>query len=60
LKLEYFRRHDWEEDWIAAAEDMVREEYIDMYEDKATAQEDTTVEPPAKVSLSTYGLTHHN
>jgi hypothetical protein len=32
LKLEYFRQHEWEEDWIEQAENMVREEYIGSYE----------------------------
>jgi hypothetical protein len=34
LKLEYFRRHEWEDEWIKQAENMVREEYISTYEDK--------------------------
>jgi len=60
LKLEYFRRHDWEDEWIEQAENMVREEYISVYENKATAQEDIAIDVLAKVSLSTYTSTHHN
>jgi hypothetical protein len=40
LKLEYFRRHEWEDDWIEQAENMVREEYIGTYENKDTASVD--------------------
>lgn len=32
LKLEYFRQHDWEAEWIEQAENMTREEYITTYE----------------------------
>jgi hypothetical protein len=32
LKLEYFRLHQWEEEWIEVAENLVREEFIDAYE----------------------------
>jgi len=35
LKLEYFRQHGWEEDWIDNAESLVREEYKTHYEGKA-------------------------
>jgi hypothetical protein len=33
LKLEYFRLHRWEDEWIEAAENLFREEYIDRYKD---------------------------
>jgi hypothetical protein len=36
MKLEYFRQHKWEDDWIEEAENLVREEYISAYE-KETA-----------------------
>ena len=34
LKLEYFRTHKWEDEWIDVAENLVREEYIDAYENR--------------------------
>ena len=34
LKLEYFRKHDWQEEWVDVAENLVREEYISNYENK--------------------------
>jgi hypothetical protein len=37
MKLEYFRQHKWEDDWIEEAENLVREEYISSYESKETA-----------------------
>ena len=43
LKLEYFRQHDWEKEWIEQAETMVREEYAANYE-KAVASEEMSVE----------------
>lgn len=43
LKLEYFRQHQWEKEWIEQAETMVREEYAATYE-KATASEEMSVE----------------
>jgi hypothetical protein len=43
LKLEYFRQHDWEKEWIEQAETMVREEYAANYE-KAPAFEEMSVE----------------
>jgi hypothetical protein len=38
LKLEYFRQQKWEEDWIETAENLAREEYIDVYEKVAPAE----------------------
>ena len=32
MKLEYFRQHKWEDDWVDEAENLVREEYIGRYE----------------------------
>lgn len=43
LKLEYFRRHQWEKEWIEQAVKMVREEYSANYE-KAVASEETSVQ----------------
>jgi hypothetical protein len=41
LKLEYFRQHEWEADWIEAAEDLLRQEYSLHYEnDEVTTPED--------------------
>jgi len=43
LKLEYFRQHGWEEEWVENAEALVREKYTTCYEGKAgpTAAADT-------------------
>jgi hypothetical protein len=40
LKLEYFRQHSWEQDWIDKAEELTREEYIRTYEDEIALFED--------------------
>ena len=32
LKLEYFQQHEWEEDWIDVAENLVQEEYAVNYQ----------------------------
>ena len=32
LKLEYFRQHKWEDEWVEEAENLAREEYIGRYE----------------------------
>jgi hypothetical protein len=45
LKLEYFRQHDWEEEWVENAEVLVRDKYTTCYEGKAglaAAAPDTT------------------
>lgn len=34
LKLEYFKRHEWEKEWIEQAEKLVREEFIAKYANK--------------------------
>ena len=34
LKLEYFRQHEWDEEWIDMAENLVREEYAVNYQNK--------------------------
>jgi hypothetical protein len=40
MKLEYFRQHEWEEEWIEEAESLARKEYTSNYENKnSTAQE---------------------
>lgn len=39
LKLEYFRQHEWEKEWIEQAERMVREEYAASYEKPAESGE---------------------
>jgi hypothetical protein len=33
LKLEYFRLHKWGDEWIEAAENLVREKYTDRYKE---------------------------
>jgi hypothetical protein len=40
LKLEYFRMHEWEQDWIKVAKDMVRDEYNLNYKGKAESVRD--------------------
>jgi hypothetical protein len=34
LKLEYFRQHEWDDEWIDTAENLVREEYLINYQKK--------------------------
>jgi hypothetical protein len=34
LKLEYFRQHEWDDEWIEIAENLVREEYAVNYQKK--------------------------
>jgi hypothetical protein len=34
LKLQYFRLHKWEDEWIDTAEEIVRNEYVSKYEGK--------------------------
>ena len=43
LKLEYFRQHEWEKEWVEHAEKMVHEEYTANYE-KAAASEEISIE----------------
>lgn len=40
LKLEYFRMHEWEQDWIKVAKDMVHDEYNLNYKGKAESVRD--------------------
>jgi hypothetical protein len=44
LKLEYFRQHEWEDDWIDMAENLVREEYIVNYQNDENVPENSNVE----------------
>ncbi|TFY79033.1 hypothetical protein EWM64_g4980 [Hericium alpestre] len=39
LKLQYFRNHHWEDEWIETAENLVREEYAHHYEHENDAVE---------------------
>ena len=39
LKLEYFRQHQWEEEWIDAAENMTRDKYVGKYEKTSEPKE---------------------
>ena len=32
LKLEYFRQHEWDDEWVDVAENLVREEYAVNYQ----------------------------
>jgi hypothetical protein len=64
LKLEYFCCHDWEEEWIGQAENMVHKEYIATYENKSkSAQDAVNVNTPnAKVCCTHMHMTstHNN
>lgn len=40
LKLEYFRQHDWEREWVEQAEKLVREEYSANYERRAASEDE--------------------
>jgi hypothetical protein len=42
LKLEYFHRQKWEDDWIEAAENLTREEYVDAYENRIVGDEESS------------------
>lgn len=42
LKLEYFRAHNWEEEWIEAAEHVTQEEYVLHYKTQSPAEPSTT------------------
>ena len=33
LKLEYFHAHNWEDEWVETAENLIREQWIDQYKD---------------------------
>ena len=56
LKLEYFRQHEWEAEWIEAAEDLVREEYSQHYKDKdATVQGDNGTTLSTSTSVADFG-----
>jgi len=41
LKLEYFRKESWEDDWIEQAENITREEYVLNYESRLPAKANT-------------------
>ena len=43
LKLEYFHQHDWEDECIDVAENLVHKEYIDAYENQTVLGEDSLV-----------------
>ena len=44
LKLEYFRQHEWDDEWIDMAENLVQEEYAVNYQNKETSGNDNTEE----------------
>jgi hypothetical protein len=50
--LDYFHVQEWEERWIDVAENLVREEYISEYEDRALVDDDTQMADKASNSLS--------
>ncbi len=57
LKLEYFRQHQWDEEWIDVAENLVREEYMVNYEKHPTVSENDSTEMRSdKVSVSQSGF----
>ena len=33
LKLEYFCAHNWEDEWVETAENLIHEQWIDQYKD---------------------------
>jgi len=35
LKLQYFKNHGWEDEWVETAETLTREKYEQVYEQKA-------------------------
>ena len=51
MKLEYFRTHEWEAEWIGEAERLVRTKYVEQYEQQADK---------APTTPSTSSITHHN
>lgn len=58
LKLEYFRLQKWEDEWIEAAENLVREEYIDRYKDQvspSTPAAHISVEDKARQCADDFG-----
>ena len=56
LKLEYFRQHEWEADWIEAAEELTRQEYSKHYEDNdGTTQGETSTTPSTSTSVADFG-----
>lgn len=59
LKLEYFRQHQWDEEWIDMAENLTREEYVVNYEKIPTVSDnDSAEEQSDKVSISQSYLRH--
>ncbi len=46
LKLEYFRQHEWEEDWIDTALQLVQDEYTARYEKALPAEESPVATKP--------------
>jgi hypothetical protein len=52
MKLEYFRLHGWEEEWIEKAEALVHEEYVRVY--KKDLPDIPLDKTNMDVSLSTY------
>jgi hypothetical protein len=59
LKLEYFRVHGWESDWIETAEGLVHDEYMSKYEDKIAFLEEDINTSVDKVSCIYAPMTFH-
>jgi hypothetical protein len=51
LKLNYFHVQKWEEKWINVAENLVCEEYISKYENRASQDDDTHMTDEASDSM---------
>jgi hypothetical protein len=49
LKLEYFRQHDWEKEWVDQAETLVREEYAASYEKVVESEGSSPESSPLQV-----------
>ena len=67
MKLEYFRQHDWENDWIKEAENLMRRAYTASYDNatnKPAASEVATTTPTedfidfGNLSVPTAARTH--
>jgi hypothetical protein len=51
LKLEYFKRHEWEKEWIEQAERLVREEFIAKYANKGEVPSETSSSAMVRILL---------
>ena len=42
-KLDYFKHHGWQSDWIEEVQDIARSHYTSYYQPSATAEEASTL-----------------